>query len=108
MISKQEETRKKILQKYMENQQRPLKLIAKDVGVHPKTVSRAIKQFFDIRAIERKTGSGKKSGPHDKKLEKKVVSTILKHRGMSVRDMAAKCNTNHNMIQRVKKRNSLK
>lgn len=108
MSSQQEKNRKIILQKYIENPLRTQKSIAKDVGVSRETVSRVLKKFSGSLTVERKKGSGKKVGPHDKKLEKKVCSTIKARRGMSTRDVAKKCQTSSSMVQRVKRRNNMK
>ena len=49
-------------------------------------VAKVMKEFNDTKTTLRKSGSGKKNGPSDKKLDKKIVAKIKSKCGMSVRD----------------------
>ena len=61
-LSKQLETRKLVVDKYLENPQNSLRNIAKALKLNQKTVSNTINQFLATQSIERKKGSSRKSG----------------------------------------------
>lgn len=104
----QEERRKKIIDKWLENPSRPNHFIAKNLNVARSTVDSVIKRYLETLTVKRKQKSGGKNGAHDKSLDKKIVGVIVKNRAMSSRDVARKCNTNQTMVQRCKKRAGLK
>ena len=108
MSGDQEKIRIAILKKIDENPQRRYCTIAKAIGVSRQTVSNVVKQFNETKSVQRKQSMSKKKGPNDKDLEKKVIGTMKKKRGMPIRDVAKKCDTNHEMVQRIKKRNNMK
>lgn len=104
----EEERRKAIICKWLENTQRPHHFIARDLKIPRYTVDAVLNRYFETLSTARKTGSGKKSGSCDKKLKKKVVDSIKKKRSMSVRDLGKKCGTTASTVQRIKKQEGLK
>lgn len=105
---KEVERRKLIIDKWNQNPNRPMHFIAKELKIAKSTVVCVLKRYFETSSISRKKKSTTKNVPRDKKLEEKIVKTIKKNRSMSIRDVAKSCGTNHHMVQRCKRRNSLK
>lgn len=102
------EHRKKIIDKWLENPQRPYHLMAKELKTTPTTVKSVLDRYFETLSISRKRKSGGKQGAHNKKLDQVVITTIMENRSMSVRDVAKKCQTSKSMVQRVKQRTCLR
>lgn len=104
----EKERRKTIVDKWLENKDRPISMIAKDLKMPRRTVDSVIKRYHESLSIDRKPGSGRKSGPSDPILHGKLVKTIRKNRGMSQRDLAQKSGTSKWLIQKTMQREGLK
>ena len=102
------ERRKMIIDKWLDDPQCPRHFIAKALKISRSTVDEVINRYSTTLSISRKSGSGGKRGSRKPQLDQKIASVILKNRNMSVRDIAAKCQTNATMVQRAKKRKGLK
>lgn len=97
----------KIIELYLTNPDISLKTIARIVGVKIRTVRLRVSNYKLNISNERKQGSGGRPGPADPKMEAKVLKKIKDRPCDSMRDLARKCGTSLNMIQRVKARNDL-
>lgn len=104
MQSNELENRKKILHKYTENPNVSASSIAKCLKLPKSTVCNVIKLFKATLTIDRAPGSGRKSGPADKKLALKVIKSLKNNPGLSVRDQAKKFNTSKSNIQKIRSR----
>lgn len=102
------EHRKLVIDKWNKKLHRLIHFIAKDLKMERSTVDCVLERYFKTLSISRKHKTPTKTGPRDKNLEKKIVEVITKNRGMSLRDIAKKCGTTHNMIQICKRRNGMK
>lgn len=102
------ERRKKIIDKWNENPNKPVHFIAKELKIAKSTVKDVLGRYFETLSISRNKNPTTKSGPRDKNLEDKIVKIIKENRSMSTRDVAKKCGTNIAMVQRCKERNGLK
>lgn len=102
------ERRKIVIDKWLENTDRPTSLIAKDLKMARSSVKSIIDKHVECLSIARKPGSGRKSGPSDPKLHRKVVRTIRANRSMSQRDLAKKCGTSQRLIQKTMQREGMK
>lgn len=107
MESKEKQTRISIIKIYQENPTYTFEKIAKLANTHRKTGSNVIKKFATTLTVDRKQSSGGKTGPKDKKIERKVIEVITKKPSISKRDTAKKSKTSPSMVQRVKARNDL-
>lgn len=107
MSSNQEIVREKILCTYQQNPDASHRWIAKKLGFPNSTVSRVIRTFKERLSARRKEGSGRKSGPMDKKMARKVVQQFKNRPNMSIRDVAKKCNVSVGFVQKTMKRAGL-
>lgn len=60
MATSQEEQRKLILDKYLENPTVSYRQIAKTLNLNHRTVGRVVNHFLETKATARKAGSGRK------------------------------------------------
>ena len=102
------EQRKKNVDKWIENPQRPRHFIAKDLKISRSTVDDVLNRYFKQLSVSRNPGSGRKQGALNPNLDKKIIATISKNRSMSARNIRKKCQTNHTMVQRTKQRAGMK
>lgn len=103
MSSKQEKVRKEILCKILENPSAGYKKVARDVGTSIITVKRVMSRYKNGLSTQRKSGSGGKKGPRDKKLAKTIAQKFNQKPNTSVRDMAKKTGASKSFVQKVKK-----
>lgn len=102
------EVRQNIIKIFQKQPQWTFKKIAKEVGANPKTISRVIKRFKEDLLIDRKKGSGKKKGPHDRKKAKNVVTILKRDPSISGRKLARKADCSESFVRRTKKEAGLK
>ena len=108
MESKQYALRKRILHIYTEDSTASYRTIARRLGIGKSTVANVINNFIRRLSIERKPGTGRKTGPVCKKTEAKVVAIFKKNPNISVRDVAKKVGKSSSFVQKVKKRKGLR
>lgn len=108
MESKEIEVRKKILNIFNENPKMSQSKIAKTLGIAKSTVQNVLFNFRKTLTVERKSGSGRKAGPVDKKLAKKIVDTFKRNPSLSNSDVADKCSVSKSYVQKIKKNAGLK
>lgn len=102
------ENRKKIVHIYLQNPDWSYSKISKELKLPKSTVGAVIKRYKETSSIVRAKGSGRKSGPTDKKLHAKLVKSFKQNPGLSVRDRAKRFNTSIGMVQRTLKRVGMK
>ena len=101
------ERRKKIVHKHLENPTWPQIKIAKSLGVSKSTVGDVLKKFKETLSIERKVGSGRKKGPVDKQLHRKIVRSFKVNPGLSDRDRAKRYGTSSKLIWKSRLRSGM-
>ncbi|XP_039968651.1 uncharacterized protein LOC120780442 [Bactrocera tryoni] len=102
------EAREKIIKFFQKKPQWSFKKIAKEVEANPKTISRVIKRFKEDVRVDRKKGSGKKTGPHDRDKAKNVVTILKKDPSISGRKLVRKTGCSESFVHRTKKEAGLK
>lgn len=102
------EVRKNILDDWCKNKGMTLRKLAKKYNVSPAGVHKLINKFGTTVTLEDLPKSGRKRGPSDPELQKRVVQMFNRKPSLSVRDAARKAKTSIGMIQRIKKRCNLK
>lgn len=108
MSSKQEKQRDLIVCKWMEDRNATYASVAKSLKLPKTTVNRVIKSFMERRTIERKTGSGKKSGPKDAKLAKTIIGHMKRNPNRSLQFWATKFGVSKSYVFKIKKNSGLK
>lgn len=103
MPSQQEQNRQAIICKYLENPNATYKKIARAVGVSISTVGRTIKRYREAKPSSRTPGTGRKKGPANPTVARKVKQLFTRNPGTSVRDAAEKAETSKSTVQRIKK-----
>lgn len=106
-MGKQEENRKKIITKYLENPQKSIRLIAKEVQCSPSTTSDVIKRYKETLTYIRKPGSGGKSRFTDNKLVQKISSLATRKPNSTVRELSQKTGTSKSNVHRILKKRGL-
>lgn len=89
-ITKQEERRKIIISKYLENKNASINSIAKELKFPPSTVKTVINRFNQTFTTLRKTGSGRKKGFANPSKAQKVARYAQKNPDASLRNIALK------------------
>jgi len=107
-MDKQLEMRKRILHMRVTNPCMCNFQIAKICKVNQRTVKRVLQRFNQDRTVERNVGSGRKVGPADPCLEKKIVKHIMNHRSESGRDIAKRFGIAESTVRKIKSRNGMK
>lgn len=108
MSTEREKLRKEILRVWSENKESSYSSIAKTVKSSKNTVRNVVKRFVDHQRVDDLPRSGRPTGPRDKILEKRLLTSLKKKPSLSERDLAKKCGTSNAMVQRMKQRNSFK
>ena len=108
MPSEEENRRKLVVDEYMKDPTQSYAKIGKVLGLQRNTVRRIILRFKDINSTTRKPGSGKKSGPVDKKLSKNIVALLKRNPNVSERAVATKLQTSKTNVHNVKQRAGIK
>ncbi|KAF2895867.1 hypothetical protein ILUMI_10302 [Ignelater luminosus] len=108
MLSKQEQLRKKILYKFVENNSISKRKIATELNTTIRTVQRVIKRYVDTGTVQRKSESGRKRKFVDRNLELKVLKSLQKNPNPSIRDLARNHGTTKSTVQKIKQRHSIK
>lgn len=104
MSSPQVETRRKIVNKFLENPGCSGRSIAKALKLPQKTVSRVLKRFKETQSVERKPGSGRKPGLTRKELSLKIVRSIKQNPGLSDADRAQKFGISRSLARKIRLR----
>lgn len=107
-MSKQEEKRKFIIAKYLENTSKPVLQIAKELKCAETTARNFIKRYKEMLTTNRKPGSAGKKGFSDPKLVQKVVRLVEKYPNATEREMALKFSTSKTTVHRILTKNRLK
>jgi len=100
--------RESIIKISQEHPQWSFKKIAKEAGVHRKTVSKVIRRFKEDLNVNRREGSGRKKGFHSPKTAKKVITIFQRNPNISVRKMAQKVGCSKSTVQNIKTRSGLR
>lgn len=90
-----EDTRKSILQKSLEEQLSTRK-IAKIFQISPSTVTRTLKRWNETSSLQDRKQINRRKPIHDPKLEKNVLKAIKHDRTLSLRQLAKKCDCSAN------------
>lgn len=98
------QNRELILHKKRESPTWTQKEIAKSIGTTQQTVSNVLRRYNETLSVDRAQGSGKKSGPVDKKLHQSILRSFRNSPGSSYRDRAKKFGTSIGYIQKTAKR----
>lgn len=107
-MSKLEQNRKLIITKYLENPNKSIRLIAKELKLSPSTASDVIKRYKETLTYARKPGTGLKSGSLDKKAPAKVTACVKKKPNATVREIAQKTGISKSTVQRILVKSGLK
>lgn len=107
-MANQQKVREKIIEIYKKNPNRVFKLIAKELKVSRNTVSRVVKQYNDLRTINRSPRIGIKNHISDPKKARNIISLLKKNPNLSNRKVAVKVKCSEFMVRTVKKNNGLK
>src|SRR5690349_6696491 len=102
------ERRKVVVDKWLENTNRPHRVFAKELKMQRRSVETILNRYFETLSVSRKPKDKKEIGGIDARLDKAIVKTIRRNRNMSTRDVGKKCKTTQPMVQRRKKRAGLK
>lgn len=102
------EKRKSILSKWCTESGITYRKLAKEEGVSVHAVQNAIRRFGNHYSLSDLPGRGRKPGPSRPNLDHKICKLLAAKKGLLVRDCAKKVGTSIGMVQRAKKRNSLK
>ena len=102
------DTRKLIVHNWCTEKNISYRKLAKRYQVSPESVRNIITKYGNKCSVKDLPKFGRKKGASDPKLEAKIVRSISENPSMSIRDLAKKCRTSVNMIQRTRERNGLK
>lgn len=102
------EVRKNILDDWWKNKGLTIRKLAKKYNVSPAGVHKLINKFGTTVTLEDLPKSGRKRGPSDPELQRRVVQMFNRKPTLSIWDAARKAKTSVGMIQRIKKRCNLK
>lgn len=102
------ETKIRVLDTWLREKGVTMNNLAKRFGIHPGTVKSIINKFGEHYTFDDLPRRGRKPGPADPNLDRKIVNLINRKKSMSIRDLAKKAGTTVGMVQRIKKRNNLK
>jgi len=84
------------------------KTIAKKARISQKSVSNILKKFEENLGLDRKVGSGRKSGYADSGKAKKVVTLLGKNPNLSERKLARKVGCSKALVGKIKSKEGLK
>lgn len=102
-----EDTRKSILQKSLE-EQLSTRQIAKIFQISPSTVTRTLKRWNETSSLQDRKQINRRKPIHDPKLEKNVLKAIKHDRTLSLRQLAKKCGCSVGTVQKIKALNEIK
>lgn len=108
MPSKELQIRKNIVNIFQENPGYSQNDIARCLKINKSTVQSVLSKFKKDLTVERKQGSGRKSGPVDKNKAKKVVDCFTRNPSLSIRDVAKKVKVSKSYVQKIKNYAGLK
>lgn len=91
--------RKLILHKYLENPTWSNTLIGKSLQIPKGTVRDVLARYKETLTVERAKGFGRKKGPVNPKLTKKLVKSAVKYPNMLLRDRAMKLGIFHTGVK---------
>lgn len=106
-MTKQEKLRKKFLHTYLADISRTYKSIGDEHGVSRTTVYCIVRRYLETLSTARCTGSGRKKGPANPNLKKKIVRDFHRNPGTSNRDRAKKFAVSEGLIRKIKKNENL-
>lgn len=108
MDAKELGKRKIVVHKYNENPTMSVSEIARKLKMSKSTVYGIIKRYNKTLTVDRAPGSGRKAGPADKDLHRKLVRSIKQNPGLSNVDRAKKFGTTERTVRKTIKRCNLK
>ena len=108
MSFSQEQLREEILYKWVQFRGISTKKIALELRTSRRTVQRTLKRYNETGNTRRKSGSGRKQGFVNKKIEKNVLAALKRNPNLSVRDLAKKFGTTKSTVHRIKSKHSIK
>lgn len=107
-MSKEEDQRRIIVAKYLDNQAASYRLIGKQLNIHHSTVSRVIKRFKETQSVERKPGTGKNSNSPNLTLARKVTKYAERKPNASLREIGQKFQISHTWVRKILLSSNLK
>lgn len=108
MDASQEERRQLIVSAHVENPNMSQRDLAKKLKIPKTTIQNVLSKFQESCSVQRKSGSGRKSGSADQKLAKEVVAKFKQNPNLSLRDVADKVGTSSATVHRIKRREGLR
>jgi DNA invertase Pin-like site-specific DNA recombinase len=102
MDSNQKEKREIIVAHFLENPEESISLIARKLKFPKTTVYDVIKRFRDSCTVERRRGSGRKPGPVNATLCRKITRSFKLNPGLSDRDRAKRYGTSHTFVRKLR------
>ena len=102
------EQRQQIVYKWCTERGLSLRKIVKMEGVSEKAVRNAIRKFGEDNTSEDKPKTGRKKGPANPQLDKRILKAFEQKKEVSVRDVAKKVGTSKSNVLRAKERLNLR
>ncbi|XP_058462483.1 uncharacterized protein LOC131437267 isoform X1 [Malaya genurostris] len=102
------EQRRKIVYKWCTERGLSLRKITKMEGVSENAVRNAIRKFGEDNTFEDKPKTGRKTGPANPQLDKRILKAFEQKKEVSVRDVAKKVGTSKSNVLRAKERLNLR
>lgn len=102
------EKRKLIVHKHLENPSWSASKIAKVLKFPKSTVCLVIKRYKDNLSVDRAQRIYHKSGTRDKELRRKVLRCVKGNPGISIRELAKKCDSNFSTVRNILSREGYK
>ena len=99
-MTKEEDNRKIIITKYLENVHKSVGLIAKEINLPKTTVYNVIKSYKQTLVITRQSGSGRKSGWVNPKQANRIAQSVVRKPNSTVRELAAKFEVSKSLVQK--------
>ena len=99
-MTKEEDNRKIIITKYLENVHKSVGLIAKEINLPKTTVYNVIKSYKQTLVITRQPGSGRKSGWVNPKQANRIAQSVVRKPNSTVRELAAKFEVSKSLVQK--------
>jgi len=94
--------RERIIEKYLENPNAKLAVLARISQAPRTTVRRTIESYKNNKKNERKTGSGRKIGSGNREREEKIIETVRLNPELSIRTLARMFGTCPSNVQKIK------
>lgn len=100
-MTKEEDNRKIIITKYLENVHKSVGLIAKELKFPKTTVYNVIKRYKQTLVVTRQPGSGRKCGWANTKQANRIVRTVERKPTSTVRELGVKFGVSKSLVQKI-------